>query len=236
MDIESSLIKYNDSALPNSFVSLAVKVIDDIPTHAAILIRHNDKDYLHHFPGADPPEVIEDFDKNGWFIYKIWDLIKVDDPDEVGSFLQYCRRVCAFSKITYSFISDGSKHDFMGEFESKSGLPELGTCVSFCVNTLTNFLIDSVSYFHLEDWDDSELIEAYDKWAIKQVEQKYPDLDWTKYNAFKKRIKPIEFLCSSFFSDKYPIRKEQVNSIEAQVINLINSKSVKESEGTTEAK
>lgn len=227
MNIEETLIKFNDSALPNNFVSIAVQIFEQEATHAALLIRHNDINYLHHFPGNDPPLVVDNFNEHGWYIYKVLEIIKVDDANEVGSFLQYCKRICQKSKITYSYISDGSKHNFKGEFESKEGLPEFGTCVSFCVNTLTNFIIDAESYFHLDDWDDSELRPKVDAWATEQASLKYPDLDWAKYNAFKKRIKPIDFLCSAFFTNSYPIKKEHIKTIEAQVNGVIQNKFVK---------
>lgn len=224
MNIEETLIKFNESNLPENFVSIASKIEESAVKHAAILIRHKNVNYLYHFPGATPPEVIDNFDEEGWYIYKIWEIINSEDENEVGAFLQHCRRVCLNSEITYSYIADGSKHNFKGEFVSNSGLPELGTCVSFCVNTLTDSIIDSNSYFNLDDWDDSELNEKVDAWGQEQVIKKYPDLDWTLYNAFKKRITPLEYLCSSFLTKEYPINKEQVLSIQAEVIRVILSK------------
>jgi len=222
--IEDELIKFNEAKLPENFVSIAVRIENGEAGHAAILIRHIKINYLYHFPGGTPPEIIQGFNEEGWYIYKIWEIINCEDENEVGAFLQHCRRVCEKSEITYSYITDGSKHNFQGEFESKSGLPELGTCVSFCLNTLTNSLIDAESYFHLDDWDDSELKESVDKWSQDQVKKKYPDLDWTLYNAFKKRITPIEYLCSAFLIDNYPIRKEKIIGVKPDVLEVIKNK------------
>jgi hypothetical protein len=224
VNFADELQKFNEAKLPENFVSIAVKIDNRKATHAAILIRHINNNYLCHFPGQTSPEIIENFNEEGWYIYKIWEIINFEDENEVGAFLQYCRRVCDSSTITYSYIADGSKHNFKGEFISKSGLPELGTCVGFCVNTLSDSIIDAESYFHLDDWDDSELIAAVDKWALEQVNNKYPDLDWTLYNAFKKRITPHDFLCSSFITNEYPIRKSKIDSISTDVQNVINEK------------
>jgi hypothetical protein len=220
----NGLLKFNDHELPENFVSIAVQVKEEDLTlaHAAILIRHENINYLHHFPGSQPPEVIENFNDSGWHIYKIIESFNVNDASEVGSFLQYCKRICSQSKITYSYIGDGSSYSDKGEYISKMNLPEFGTCVGFCINTLTNAIIDiEDSFLKLDDWDDSEIIEWVDAWSKKQVDQKYPNLDWTLYNAFKKRITPLEFLCTSFFN-KYPINKNQIDGIKEKVMDSIH--------------
>ena len=224
MSLIDYLIKFNEQDLPENFVSIATKIENKEATHAAILIRHKSINYLHHFPGNTSPEVIEDFNEDGWYVYKIIEAINVDDEFEVGAFLQHCKRICNKSNITYSFIADGSSYNDRGEFLSRLGLPELGSCVGFCVNTLTGGLIDvQDSLFELDDWDDSEINQFVDKWAMQQVNNKYPDLDWSLYNAFKKRIKPIEYLCSSFI-DTFPIRKSQIEAILPEVQSVINNK------------
>lgn len=217
------LIKFNEENLPENFVSLAVQIKEKQATHAAILIRHLGRNYLHHFPGNTKPEVIDDFNEDGWYIYKIIPSIE-QEKNEVGAFLQYCRRICNNSNITYGYIADGSSYSNRGEFISRIGLPEFGTCVGFCANTLTNGLIDvEECYFELEDWDDSELTDWVDKWSIKQATKKYPNLDWSSYNAFKKRITPIEYLASGFIY-KYPVKKIQIESIKNQIQEVIDDK------------
>jgi hypothetical protein len=204
------LVKYNTQALPNSFVAIACKIVNKQATHSAILIRLNNIDYLHHFGGNAPPEVTQDFTADAWYIYKTIDAISTDDESEVGAFLQYCKRICSNSNITYGFIADGSTYDDRGVFITRLGLPEFGTCVGFCANTLSNTLIDAdACYFELNDWDDSGIDQRVDSWAIMQAAKKYPDLDWNLYNAFKKRITPLEFLASSFVNE-YPILKEKI--------------------------
>lgn len=222
MIISDTLYKFNDEKLPANFVSIATKIEDNIPTHAAILIRYQDRNFLHHFPGATKPEVIADFNEDGWFVYRIIDALSSSE-DEVGSILQYCNRICKNSNITYSYIADGSSYADKGAFISKIGLPEFGTCVGFCTNTLTNTMIEiGDSYLNLDDWDDSDLIEHIDNWSIIQAQKKYPDLDWTLYNAFKKRITPLEYLCSAFI-DEYPISKLKIDEIKTTVQESINN-------------
>lgn len=221
----NGLLRFNDHDLPNNFVSIAVQIDekDLTPKHAAILIRHEKINYLHHFPGSTLPEVIDNFNESGWHIYKIIESFNVNDASEVGAFLQYCKRVCSQSEITYSYIADGSSYDDKGQFISRMNLPEFGTCVGFCINTLTNAIIDvEDSILSLDDWDDSEIIEWVDEWSKKQAKEKYPNLDWALYNAFKKRVTPLEYLCASFFN-KYPIKKNEIESVKEMVSDTIRS-------------
>ncbi len=214
MNLEGQLLKYNKQKLPKSFVSLAVKIESQQPTHAALLIRLKNVDYLHHFPGNEKPKVEHDFNGDGWYIYKILESLNIEDDNDVESILSHCKRICEKSDITYSYIADGSAYTNKGDFISKKGLPEFGTCVGFCLNTLTSLIIDLEvdSILELNDWDDSDIIKWVDEYGKKQAREKYPDLDWVLYNAFRKRITPIDYLCSSFFVN-YPIRKTEIEKI-----------------------
>lgn len=216
MRLEGKIIKYNDDELPSNFVSIAVVVNDNKEAfHGAILIRHRSRDYLFHYPGSEPP-LIEfiDGETGQILIYKILENFDTEDDTDVGAFLRHCERVCIETDITYGFIFDGSTYATDGRYQSISGLPEIATCVGFCVNVLSNFVIDiSDSYFHLEDWDDNGVIEKYDIWAQQETQRKYPSLDWNLYNSFKKRISPLEYLCSAF-CEVYPIHKATIAQIQ----------------------
>lgn len=218
MNIKKHLIKFNDSALPESFVSLAVKVDENHePVHAAILIRYKNINHLHHY--SFTAILQESFTTDKWYVYKILDIIKVDDHREVGAFLQYCKRISGKSDMTYGFVSDGSAYSESGDFESRVGLPEIGTCVSYCLNTLTKLFYDMGSYLHLEDWDASTVSEEHPLYnlAKQQTFSRFPELVHSGvYNAFRKRVTPLEYLCSSFFNE-YPIKKEQIDSIKESV-------------------
>lgn len=225
MDINKELVRFNQNELPENFVSIAVQIDENkIPCHAAILIRHRTIDYLHHFPGKTPPVVVDNFKEDEWYIYKIHDSFNFEDESEIGSFLHYCQKICSQSRITYSYITDGSYYTKQGEFISKTGLPELGTCVGFCINTFSNTLIDlETSMFELDDWDDSEIITWIDNWSKSEALKKYPDIDWSLYNAFKKRITPLDYICSSFIKT-YPIKKAEIDGVKPLVLEDIESK------------
>ncbi|MVM39485.1 hypothetical protein GO730_20975 [Spirosoma sp. HMF3257] len=223
MRIRGTLLRFNDHSLPENFVSLAVRIDNENyePYHAAILIRHKKIDYLHHFPGGDPPIVVENFNEHGWYIYKILKSSNNNDPSEIGAILQYCKRICTQTNITYSFIADGSSYSETGDFLSKLGLPEFGTCVGFCLNTLSGIIIDvDDSLVELTDWDDSEINFRYDAWSQAEARKKYPNLDWNLYYSVKKRITPTEYLCVSYF-DEFPIRKASISQIKNSVLEEI---------------
>jgi hypothetical protein len=116
------LVKFNTQSIPTSFVAIACRVDNKKATHSALLIRLNSINYLHHFPGNTLPEVIENFNEDGWYLYKILDAFKLEDESEIGAVLQHCKRICNQSKITYSYIADGSIYNDKGIFISRLGL------------------------------------------------------------------------------------------------------------------
>lgn len=215
MQIEKALIKFNDELLPENFVSVAAFIDQENNAyHAAILIRFQNVNYLYHYPGfRTPPTIVENFSDENVLVYKILDSFDTEEGD-VGAFLAQCYRICRETKITYGYVIDGSKYGDDGKFESETGLPEIGTCVGFCINTLANSLIDvEDSFFQLDDWDDSDLDEDFDAFGVKEAMKKFPLLEWNLYDAFKKRIKPIEYLTSSYLT-KFPITKNEIQAIQ----------------------
>ncbi|RZK33384.1 MAG: hypothetical protein EOO61_15410 [Hymenobacter sp.] len=224
MNIKKQLVRFNEAALPNSFVAIAVGLNRaKVPAHAGIIIRLNNVNYLHHFDGV--ARIMDDFDTSQWYVYKIVNFIKIDDESEVSSFLRHCRLVCAKSKIVYSCTFDGSYYDADGDFQSASGLPELGTCVGFCLNTLSLYIIDQESFLQLDGWNEDTIPPDFplDNYGLEQTFESYPQIDGGLYNAFRKRISPLEYLCAGFF-DVYPIRKDQIDAIAADVMEVISSK------------
>ena len=228
MKVEESYIlknlkRFNDESLPNSFVALAAK-INDLKQfeHAAILIRLKGRNFLFHYPGSVLPIVEEDFDEHGWYFYKIFSQIKVNDDSEVDGFLGICRWICEESNITYSFFADKSNYNSLGKYISKNGLPELGTCVSFCVNTLSDFIPEGDSYLELDDWDSSSLGDKkdFDSSLQAYIQVKHKGIDMNIYNAFKKRITPLEYVASGFI-DEYPIRKDWLTEISPVVQKVV---------------
>lgn len=226
MDFKKLLIKYNGSNLPENFIGITTLIVNKKPVHAGILIRYKNQDFLHHYPGGTcPPEVEENFNpSNGnWYIYKVADFIN-EDENEVAAFLSYCKRICRNSKISYGYITDNSRYDITGKFISNSSLPEIGTCVGFCINTIAGFMIDlQGGLFELDDWDDSDIPAFYDFESQERTKIQYPKMDWELYNLFKKRITPLEYLCSSFLSS-FPIRKKEVQTLIPIIQDIINQK------------
>ncbi|MBF9141059.1 hypothetical protein [Hymenobacter properus] len=218
MKVEESYIiknlkRFNDESLPNSFVALAAKV-NELKQfgHAAILIRLKGRNFLYHYPSFTLPVVEDDFDEHGWYFYKIFSQIRVDDVNEVEGFLDLCRWICGKSNIMYAFFADKSNYNSKGEYISKNGLPELGTCVSFCVNTLSGFMPEVDSYLELDDWNSSSLgnMASYD--LLLQEYARGKDIDMNIYNAFKKRVTPLEYVTSAFL-EEYPIKREWISEI-----------------------
>ncbi|MGV3504665.1 MAG: hypothetical protein ACO1O1_13240 [Adhaeribacter sp.] len=223
-DSYSRLIRFNEEPLPENFVAIACSIGENnIPSHAAILIRHQKRNYLHHYPGVQPPLVEDDFRMtNPVYLYKMLELFE-NDEDQIGAVLEYCRFICEKSDITYSLVMDGSKYDHKGDFKGASGLPELGSCVGFCVSTLMSIIQDCDSYFVLNDWPPSTVNgHPYDGFGIRAAKARFPQLDWEKYDLFKRRITPLEYLCSGFIED-YPILKKEIDAISSRVMNQVDA-------------
>jgi hypothetical protein len=221
---KEELVKFNENVLPNNFVSIAAKIVKNKATHAALLIRYQNVNYLYHYPGNSKPTVIKNFNEAGWYIYKIWENVKVDNESEVGSFLSHCFRVCEKSNITYSFTLDNSIYDHDGTHQTNTELPELGTCVGFCVNTLNNHIYTTEEgYFKIDEWDDYGIPENQKMTILEDLTNNHPDINWAEYDAYNKRISPLEFLSSSFYN-KYPITKQQIAEIQDEVQAIINEK------------
>ncbi|MCS4300684.1 hypothetical protein [Chryseobacterium sp. BIGb0232] len=226
LDFENQLVKYNEKDLPNAFVSIGVQLDNDGKAkHAVIFIRYRKSDYMVHFPGNMPP-VIENYTGKLTpnLIYKVLDNFDTEDDSDVGSFLWHCQMICEKSTLTYGFIFDNSTYGNDGRYMSLSGLPEIATCVGFCINVLSNVVTDiDNSYFELNDWDSQGIIGHYDIWAMQETEKNYPELDWNLYNTYKKRISPIEYLCSGFCS-VYPITKQTIQNIQPYIESVIARK------------
>lgn len=223
-NIRKHLVKFNEAALPDSFVGFMVGLSPSkVPTHAGILIRLNGTNHFHHFSGR--PQVMDNFNPSHWLAYKVIDLIKVDDESEVAAFLTHCRRICQKSNIRYSCTFDGSHYNANGEFKSASGLPELATCVGFCLNTIAVYAIDHGTYLQLDDWDADSIPPNFGlaNYGQEQAFGKYPLLNVELYNAFSKRITPTEYLCSAFF-DTYPVSKTEIDGIIEDVLRVIDEK------------
>jgi hypothetical protein len=222
VSLTDSLVRYNDKRLPENFVALAVSVNDGEAKHSGLLIRYKGSDHLCHFPAVSPPE-IADVPNNDLYVYRIWDMIAPADSDEVGAFLSHCKYVCENCNITYGYVHDGSGYNERGNYQNSTDLPELGTCVGFCLNIL-NYQIflqnQGALYFQIDDWEAGRF--GYDWWCEPQIIEKFPDLDLELYTRFKKRITPLQYLCSSAFND-YPIRRETVDEIADEVGGYLSS-------------
>jgi hypothetical protein len=206
--------KCNESSSPENYVAIGAHFHSCAKklTHAAIIIRHKGRYYLHHFPGAEKPLVQVDMPPNGWGVYKVLDVISHDES-VVGSVLSQCLDICAQSKVAYSYIGVSGRYLDNGQYVTKTGLPEIATCVGFCVNTLNTILVDPMSdYFQFDDWPHySGQINLSIKGEAELTKQ-HPSLDWGLYQKYRRRITVPEYFASSFCNE-YPIAKKSIDSI-----------------------
>lgn len=214
--------KCNEPTSPDNYVAIAAHFNsrEDTLTHAAIVIRYKGKYHLHHFPGQEKPTVECDSPMNGWGVYKIVDILSQSET-VVGSVLAQCRSICANSKVIYSYIGVSGKHDNDGRYVTKSGLPEIATCVGFCVNTLNTVLMDAeTDYFEFSEWPHYPGNIELSTVGEAALRKNYPDLDWALVEKYRKRITVPQYFASSFI-DQYPIRKERVDYLVEDLLDKV---------------
>jgi hypothetical protein len=216
--LTEQLVKYNDNELPANFVALAVSISNGEAGHSGLLIRYKGVDHLCHFPGNNLPEIVS-VPNTDIYVYRVWDLVSTDDIDEGGAFLSHCKHVCDNSNIIYGYVHDGSSYDYRGTYQNRTDLPEIGTCVGFCLNILNHQVLlhgEEDKYFHIDDWNDEDEWFKYDEYAQRAIAALFPDVDMELYNSFKKRITPLQYLCSAYLYD-YSIRRTAVDEIGREV-------------------
>lgn len=170
----------------------------------------DDSEYPHsafiiHYKG----ELFE-FDYNGHSIeftpltkdyyHKITETIL---PEEVPSFIALCENIKKNAKPIYGFFYSGESYDLLGNHLSKNTLGQRMTCVGFCLNVLKGFLDED--YLAFSNWKSESHNKKY---LEKFCEQN--GLDISKVVKFHRRISPLEFLTSGFFSN-IPITKKQID-------------------------
>jgi hypothetical protein len=218
--IGEDLLKLCDSELHEDFIAICVQV--DAQGHAkhnGIVICYDEKLYYFHFNGNVHYEELDiDNLPNDLYINKI----RIFGDGIVLSFMAYCEILKDEVSPEYGFVFQDSFYNGDGTYYSESNLPDITTCVGFCINVIRGFLYKNKKYIEIDDWDNSTIDSLpYDFQylldSIKiQLEQIANATDQTILQSIKdnnfKRIKPSELTCSAFFED-LPIRKTSIDFV-----------------------
>jgi hypothetical protein len=212
-EISRNLIQSdNEEELPVNFVAAAVKINNQtgIAYHAGIVIGLRGKYFIFHYTSITV--VLGNIPNNGWYFHKGLDFIS---EEEVESFLVYCKIIKDEANPTYGYFYGGSCYNEDGRFFSSNELPEIMTCVGFCLNVILGF-IESDEYLKHDEWD-IYTVEYPDEYFVSFIEQFEEllldtDIDIEILKENLRRITPDEYLASAFI-EGIPIAKKQIDKI-----------------------
>jgi hypothetical protein len=110
------------------------------------------------------------------------------------------RSILENSEITYGIIAQSEAHyNEKGVFEGLAGLPEICSCVGFCIYVIKGFLFKSKKFIEINEWENVE-IESHPKlmeW-YNNAKEIYPNLSEEEYRKNHRRILPNEFVLAGY--------------------------------------
>lgn len=218
MNSEQLLIPLNleEIELNEDMVAAAVYVEGGEPSHAALIIRHNQETRVFHFFGTVLLELANDVIEDGRFIFiKELDFIP---PFLVPSFIAHCELIQNEAKPKYGFFyNPKSFYDVEGKFQSAGSFPEYLTCVGFCLTVIQSYLVNEEFLFY-SDWDHNSLDVQLERTAFQMIEiqRNFPDIQPEDLMKSVRRILPIEYF-SGAYAEKRPVRKSFTDEISVKL-------------------
>lgn len=208
-EIESELITTKTTLSEDDFVAIAVKIDENgLAVHSGLLIKYRNDASFFHFDSQDVLLKEVDLNKADRVFHKELTII---DKKLIPAFINHCKIIKHTAKPTYGYFYSGSYYE-NGDYHSDTELPQLMSCVGFCINVITGFL-EEKKYIEFSDWKSiSPKAEAYFNKFIADFVKTFPEADIEDLKRDFRRIKPSELLSSAYFNS-LPIRKIQTDSI-----------------------
>jgi hypothetical protein len=185
--------------------------------HSSIILCCDDRIHILHFNNGivEFCELPEN-ERRDYYIKRLNYLCPGDG--EIEAFYVFCKKIQENSNIKYGFIFDGGFYNAItGEYFSNAEMPEISTCVGFCVNVLTGWIYDIEEYFAYEEWEllpiENPAFQRHFNIAVIH----FPELDISDYQRHHRRISPDDFMLSGFFEihdmaiKKFRIDQEREN-------------------------
>lgn len=185
------------------YVALGNLVNEKGSFHSAFIINYENKLFEFHYTSSN----IEYIEISRDYFHKITDTIH---SDEVPSFIALCNNIMKKANPKYGFFYSGESYNIDGTHMSNSGLGERMTCVGFCLNVLKGFHEDD--YIIYTDWTEESIegTEYLKDYCLRN------NLNITEMKSYLRRITPLEFLTSGFFT-KIPISKMEIDGKKMEV-------------------
>lgn len=219
-ELSLTLLNLDEVELIENMVAAAVYVEGGMPSHAALIIRHNQETRVFHFFGSVLLEQAYDVIEEGRFIFvRELDFIP---SFLVPSFIAHCELIEKEAKPQYGFFYDPrSFYGPDGRFRNAGSFPEYLTCVGFCLAVIQSYLVNEEFLFYT-DWDHSTLDVQIERTAFQMLEitKNYPNLMIEDLKNAVRRILPIEYF-SGAYSDKRPVRKSFTDELSGRLQSKI---------------
>jgi len=218
--ILDGICKSYEYDLSQNFVAAAVKYDRDknYVTHSGIAICFQRELYIFHYTGAKVK--LELLDPKKWYVENKLDFIK---NSEVASFYIYCEDISVEARPEYGFNYNGSYFLPDGKYYTEVEDYQFMSCVGFCLNVLTG-AIESKCYIDYEQWTLAD--HEKDQYFLEHMESYLDSIPKEKRQFLKinqRRIFPIDYFTSSFFSDK-PVTKVQIDTLKPKVESILKMK------------
>ena len=203
--VGEKLSKLNSCQTNEDFIAICITLNEQgIGHHCGVIICYEEELTFFHFDGNVKLEILQiDEIPNNFYIKKT----SIFEDDKILGFKAYCEILSLEVSPNYGFIFTNSFYNADGTYYSENNLPDITTCVGFCINVIRGFLYNNDKYIDIEDWDDSSLEEfTQDFIEIIETQLSYIEsIDISRLedikNSFFKRIKPSELTSSAFFKE-----------------------------------
>lgn len=222
---EKSSHSYSESllrpldVLPDKFVGVAIYL--DPTTydgyHSGLVVCVDQQCKMIHYTG-DEIRIDDLTDLQDIIFIKGVEFI---DEQEILTFLSHCETIAENAQPTYGFVFDNAYYDTNGNYYSDLDIGERFTCVGFCINLISGFILDYSKYFELDDWDTDETDPKVANY-IRKFQKENPNIIINHIKHYFKRITPNQYFTSAYI-EKVPIRKLDIDDIIEDVsLALVN--------------
>ena len=172
-------------------------------SHSGLFIRYLATNHFFHFD-SKKVLLIEIPIGIDYCFFKQLDFI----PDElIPSIYNYFKIVEKTANPTYGYFYTGSFYDSSSyEFIDEHSMPEIMSCVGFCLNVLKTILRqnDFIKYidWHFHNGITEDDVLRYFEKSVKN----FPNIDLAEFTKHVRRILPIEYYTAGF-SHTIPVEK-----------------------------
>jgi hypothetical protein len=199
-------LNLDEVELAEDFVAAAVYVEGGEPSHAALIIRHDNETRVLHFFGTVILESASDILNEDRLVFiKELDFIP---SFLVPSFLAHCELIKTEAQPKYGFFYDPrSFYDGDGKFQNPGSFPEYMTCVGFCLTVIQSYLVNE-EFLYYSDWDQTtyDLDPVRLAFQMIEIQRNHPSIKPEDLMKAVRRILPVEYI-SGAYAEKRPVRK-----------------------------